>query len=106
VLHSHVQRQRFDEVAVEWARAGFDAADAQLWRQLGLKPAEASGSSVTAALRRRRSATGGVPLSPFDELAEWIGAGLTAVEAVEQRSRGVTAERATARRVRRDDDAS
>jgi hypothetical protein len=46
------------------------------------------------------SASGGAPVShPIDEVADWLGAGLTADEAAAQRARGITAEQAAALRV-------
>jgi hypothetical protein len=105
VLHSYATRQWFDEDAIAWARESIDAAEAQIWKSLGLTPLEA------ARLSRQGHAPADVIKSwwtagiPFDELAAWIGAGLTADEAAEQRARGITAEQAaTLRALRQGED--
>lgn len=104
VMHSYLQRQWFDEDAVAWARENLDAAEAHIWKNLGLKAAEAGrlarhGANPVSTIREWWRA--GIP---YDEFAEWIGAGLTAQEAAEQRARGITAEQAATLRALRDAD--
>jgi hypothetical protein len=77
------------------------ASEAYLWHDLGLTAAEAgrlvaAGTSVGEVVRDWWP-TG----IPFGELAEWIGAGLSPAEAVEQRANGVTTEQAAALRALR-----
>ncbi len=105
LIHSYMQHQWMDESAVAWATQGIDAADAYMWHELGLTPAEAGrlelqGRTVGDVVREWWSA--GIP---FEEFADWIGAGLSAAEAVEQRARGITAEHAASLRALRQDDA-
>lgn len=95
-------RQWFDDSAVAWAREGIDAVEAQLWKELGLRPAETGrlvrkGATVHQTVRDWWAA--GIPI---DEVSDWIGAGLKPQEAADQRARGVTAEQAAALRALRD----
>lgn len=103
VLQGYVTRQWFDDEALAWASQRIDAAEAPLWRELGLNPAEAGqlvrrGHTVASLVKQWWSA--GIP---FDEVADWIGAGLGPDEAGQQRARGITAEQAAALRALRDE---
>ena len=103
VMHSYAARQWFDDEARAWAREHVDAGDAQLWKQLGIRPHEAGrairrGLTVLAVVRDWWRA--GIP---FDEVADWLGAGLSADEAAAQRAKGITAEQAAALRALRDE---
>lgn len=103
VMHSYMTRQWTDDAAVTWAKQGIDAADARIWMLLRLQPPEAGrlekqGLSVVETLRQWWST--GIPL---DEVGEWIGAGLKPDEAVDQRTRGITAEQAATLRALRED---
>jgi hypothetical protein len=105
IIHSYAQHQWMDESALPWARRGIDANDAYMWHELGLTPAEAGrlellGRAVADVVREWWTA--GIP---FPEFADWIGAGLSAREAVEQRARGITAEHAASLRALRRDEA-
>jgi hypothetical protein len=104
VLRDYLTGNWDAEEALPWARAGVPAADAALWRGIGLTPAEAGrlarkGAGAVETIREWWRA--GIP---FDEAADWIGAGLTAKEAADQRARGITAEQAAALRALRDQD--
>jgi hypothetical protein len=101
IMHSYMQHQWFDEEALEWAKEGIEAQDAYTWYELGLTASEAGrlviqGRSPGDVIREWWSA--GIP---FGEVADWIGAGLSAQEAFEQRTKGVTAEQASALRALR-----
>lgn len=103
VMHSYMIRQWFDDIALAWAREGIDAADAQLWQELGLKPSEAgrlTRKGITVFETVRDWWRAGVPM---DEVADWLGAGLKPEEAADQRARGVTAEQAATLRALRDE---
>ncbi len=103
VMHSYLLRQWTDDEAVEWAKEHIDAADAQLWKELGVTPPEAG-----RAQRRGLTAItvvgdwwrAGIPIA---EVADWLGAGLSAEEAAAQRAKGITAEQAAALRALRDE---
>jgi hypothetical protein len=104
VIHSYAQHQWTDESAVAWAKQGIEANDAYMWHALGLTPVEAGrlellGRTVGDVVREWWTA--GIP---FEEFADWIGAGLNAAEAVEQRARGITAEHAASLRALRLDE--
>ena len=78
VIHSYAQHQWTDESAVAWAKQGIEANEAYMWHELGLKPAEAGrlellGRTVGDVVREWWTA--GIP---FEEFADWIGAGLSA----------------------------
>lgn len=103
VLQGYVTRQWFDDEALGWAIQGIDAGEAPLWRELGLAPAEAGhlvrrGYNVAALVKQWWCA--GVP---FDEVADWLGAGFGPKEAGQQRAHGVTAAQAAALRARPDE---
>ena len=105
IIHSYLQHQWMDESAIAWAKQGIAAQDAYLWHELGLTAAEAGrleliGRTVGDVVREWWTA--GIP---FEEFAHWIGAGLSAAEAVEQRARGITAEHAASLRALRQDEA-
>jgi hypothetical protein len=106
LLHEYMQHRWMDDDAIAWARQGIGAAEAYLWHDLGLTPAEAGrlqadGHSVGDVVRDWWAA--GIPV---DEVADWIGAGLSPAEAVEQRAAGVTVDEAAAlRALRRDEEA-
>lgn len=103
VVHSYLTLQWFDDVAISWAKEGVEAVEAQLWQELGLKPAEAARltrQGVTVLQTVREWWRAGIPL---DEVADWIGAGLRPDEAADQRARGITAEQAATLRALRDD---
>jgi hypothetical protein len=105
VLHSYAQHHWMDESAIPWAKQGIDASDAYMWHELGLTPAEAGrlellGRTVGDVVREWWTA--GIP---FEEFADWVGAGLSTAEAVEQRARGITAEHAASLRALRRDEA-
>ncbi|HEX4700668.1 MAG TPA: hypothetical protein VH352_00940, partial [Pseudonocardiaceae bacterium] len=77
------------------------AWDARMWQAIGLTAAEAgelSKADQTPATVIKEWWRAGIP---FDEVAEWIGAGLTSAEAVTQRANGVTVEQAAALRALR-----
>lgn len=95
VLSSYLLRQWLDDAALEWARQGVDAADAMGWRELGLTAAEGgelarSGRRPVAELREWWRV--GIP---FEEVADWLGAGLGPDEAAGHRANGVTVEQAS-----------
>jgi hypothetical protein len=94
LLHSYMARQWLDDEAVTWAKEGIDGAEAPVWKALGLHPQEAGGldrKGVTLADTVRDWWRAGIPIG---EVADWIGAGLTAREAAGQRSgRGTAAAR-------------
>ena len=103
ILQSYVTRKWLDEEAVAWAREEIDAAEAPVWKALGLRPNEAGrlvrkGSSVAEIMHDWWQA--GVPIG---EVADWIGAGLAAEEAAAQRAKGITAEQAATLRALRED---
>ncbi len=103
ILHSYMARQWFDDIALSWAKEGIDAAEAQLWQELHLKPSEAgrlNRQGVTVSQTVRDWWRAGIPI---DEVADWIGAGLKPDEAAEQRARGITAEQAATLRALRDE---
>lgn len=105
IMHSYMQHQWFDEEALEWAKQGIEAQDAYIWYELGLTASEAGrlaiqGRSPGDVIREWWSA--GIP---FGEVGDWIGAGLSAQEAVEQRTEGITTEQAAALRALRQEDA-
>lgn len=102
ILQSYMARQWFDDEAFDWAHEHVDASDAQLWKELGVRPQEAGRANrrgLTAIGVVREWWKAGIPL---DEVADWLGAGLTADEAALQRSKGITAEQAAALRALRD----
>jgi hypothetical protein len=101
VLRSYMEAQWYDTEAIGWAKQDIQAADARLWRSLGLTASEAGElrkADRTPADVIQEWWRAGIP---FDEVAEWIGAGLTAAEAVAQRASGVTVEQAAALRALR-----
>ncbi|MBO0714904.1 MAG: hypothetical protein J2O39_03120 [Acidimicrobiales bacterium] len=103
VMHSYMTRHWVDDEAAAWAKEGIEAAEANLWKALGVRPGEAGrlvkqGLSVAETLKNWWRA--GIPV---DEVADWIGAGLSPEEAATQRARGITAEQAAALRALRDD---
>ncbi len=91
VMWDYLRHNWYDREAQTWAAAQVSAAAALAWRELGLTPGEAADlerdgftpEAVGAQWRRSRI--------PVHELGDWIGAGLTPEEAVEQRARGITA---------------
>jgi hypothetical protein len=104
VLQSYAARQWYDDEAVAWAEQHIEAADAQLWKALGLRPREAGriarrGVDALSVVRDWWKA--GIP---FEEVAEWLGAALSAEEAAAQRARGITVEQAAALRALRIED--
>jgi hypothetical protein len=103
VVHSYVQRRWVDDEAAAWAAEGVEAAEANLWKALGLRPNEA-GRLVKQGISMAETVTSwwraGIPV---EEVAEWIGAGLSPQEAANQRARGITAEQAATLRALRDD---
>ena len=104
IVHSYFSRQWMDDEARAWAERGVDAGDALVWKELGVAPEEAgrltkAGETALGTMRARWEA--GVPI---DEVAAWLGAGLTAAEAAEHRANGITAERAAVMRALRDPD--
>lgn len=105
LLHDYMQHRWVDESAIAWARQGIGASDAYLWHDIGLTAEEAgrlvAGGQAIGDVVRTWWATG----IPFDEVADWIGAGLSPAEAVAQRAAGVTAEEAAALRALRRDEA-
>jgi hypothetical protein len=92
----HVE-EWYDDEAMSWARKGVGAQQAWLWKSLGLRPGEVDGLGDPAEVIAEwwRAAI------PYDEVADWIGAGLSAAEAVKQRGEGVTVEQAKALRALR-----
>src|SRR5260370_31241681 len=77
LLHGYMARQWFDEEAVAWATEGIDAAEAPVWKALGLHPNEAGrlarqGATLAATVSDWWRA--GIPIG---EVADWIGAGPT-----------------------------
>ena len=104
VAHSYMRRQWVDDEAAAWAKERIDAAEALLWKGLGLRPGEAGrlvkqGFSVVDTVKSWWRA--GIPI---DEVADWIGAGLSPEEAATQRARGITADQAATLRALRDDE--
>ncbi len=103
LLHGYMARQWFDEEAVAWATEGIDAAEAPVWKALGLHPNEAGrlarqGATLAATVSDWWRA--GIPIG---EVADWIGAGLTPLEAAGQRAKDISAEHAATLRALRDD---
>lgn len=101
VMGGYLQTQWTDDTALAWSRQGIQAWDARMWEKLGLTPAEAgelakAGNSAADVWSEWWQS--GIP---FEEVADWIGAGLSAREAVEQRASGVTQEQAAALRALR-----
>lgn len=103
IIHSYMLRQWFDDEVYEWAKEHVDAADAQLWKELGVTPAEAGRAQrrgLTAVTVVGEWWRAGIPIV---EVADWLGAGLSAAEAAAQRAKGITAEQAAALRALRDE---
>jgi hypothetical protein len=101
VVRGYFEQQWFDDDAIDWAGAGIQASDARMWQVIGLTAAEAaelSKADRTPALVIQEWWRAGIP---FDEVADWIGAGLSSAEAVTQRANGVTVEQAAALRALR-----
>lgn len=104
VMYSYINENWLDNEAIAWARHNIDAATARIWKDLGLRPAEAGrfirrGLSPMAVARTWWQAN-----IPFDEAPSWIGAGLTPEETIEQRANGVTAEQAETLRTLRNEE--
>jgi hypothetical protein len=101
VMQTYLQRGWTDDEAVEWARHGVEAQDAYTWFDLGLHAVEAGRfvqeGRTPGDVVREWWDTG----IPFEELADFIGAGLNAAEAVAQRAAGITAEHAASLRALR-----
>jgi hypothetical protein len=103
VLRGYVEARWLDQDAASWGKLGIQAWDARAWRDIGLTAAEtaelcaANPEATPMGIMREWWPTG----IPFDELADWIGAGLSAAEAVAQRASGVTVEQAAALRALR-----
>jgi hypothetical protein len=91
-VYEYLERDWYDREARQWATADIGADAALLWRELGLRPAEAAELEregfVPEAVSARWRGSG----IPAEELADWIGAGLTPQEALAQRAQGVTAQ--------------
>ncbi|MCF6468594.1 hypothetical protein FAF44_09375 [Nonomuraea sp. MG754425] len=103
VIYSYCGQDWVDDEAAAWARRNVDAPTARMWRELGLRPAEADRHirrGLTPMAVARAWWRAGIP---FEETASWAGAGLTPEEAVAQRAMGVTAEQAETLRALRDD---
>jgi len=103
VPHGHEPVRGVDQEAVAWATQGIDAAEAPVWKALGLHPNEAGrlarqGATLAATVSDWWRA--GIPIG---EVADWIGAGLTPLEAAGQRAKDISAEHAATLRALRDD---
>jgi hypothetical protein len=85
-----------------WAQ--FDEPTARAWRELGLSPAEATQLTQSGAEPGELGAAWQRTGIPAGELGDWIGAGLTPREALEQRAAGVTRADAAAMRSLRNPD--
>lgn len=101
VMATYMQHGWIDDHALEWARRGIPASAAYLWHDLGVRPEEAErivarGLSVEQVIRAWWQA--GIPI---DEVADWLAAGFSPAEALEQRGRGVTSDEAAALRALR-----
>ncbi|MFF4037039.1 hypothetical protein [Streptomyces sp. NPDC001816] len=104
-MYSYLNQEWVDDEAVAWAAHNIHATTARAWKDLGLRPAEAS-RFIQRGMRpmvvARAWWEAGIP---FEEAASWIGAGLTPQEAVAQRESGITVELAeTLRALRGGDD--
>jgi hypothetical protein len=97
VLSGYFAANWTDDEALAWARVGIQAVDARVWIRLGMHPSEVDGLSDPLVVIEEWWRAG----IPFDELSDWLGAGLSAAEAVEQRKSGVTQEQAAALRALR-----
>ena len=101
LIGGYLQAQWVDPEALVWAKHGITAHDAAIWREIGLTPSEATelaeaGTGPLVVIRDWWRA--GIP---FDEVADWIGAGLDARQAGAQREEGVTAADAARLRAQR-----
>lgn len=104
VMYSYINDNWLDDEAIAWAKHNIDVATARIWKDFGLRPAEAGrfirrGLSPMAVARTWWQA--GIP---FDEAPSWIGAGLTPEETIEQRANGATAEQAETLRTLRNEE--
>lgn len=97
-VHEYLERDWYDCEARQWAAADISAGAALMWRELGLRPAEAAELQREGFVPEEVSARWRGSGIPADEIADWIGAGLTPQEALAQRAQGVTAEDAAVMR--------
>ena len=77
VANTYMQRQWFDDDALAWALHGIEASEALAWKELGLTPVEAEqqqSKGMNAIQTVKAWWRAGIP---FDEVADWIGAGLS-----------------------------
>jgi hypothetical protein len=103
IMYSYLVQGWTDDEAIAWASQKIDAAAARTWQELGLRPAEA-GRFIRRGVNPMAVARDWWRVGiPFDEVASWLGAGLTPAEALDQRGRGVTVEQAETLRVLRSD---
>ena len=99
--HEYLRHEWYDREARQWAAADVGADAALIWRELGLRPAEAAELQRQGHVPEEVTARWRGLGIPADELADWIGAGLTPEEALAQRAQGVSArDAAVLRRLR------
>lgn len=97
-VHEYLELEWYDLEARQWAGADIGADAAMLWRELGLRPAEAAELQREGFAPEEVSSLWRGSGIPAEEIADWIGAGLTPQEAVRQRAQGVTAQDAAVMR--------
>ncbi len=98
LLFDYLRHNWHDREAQTWAAAQIQPAAALAWRELGLTPPEAA-ELQTAGQEPEQVRTLWHQMGiPIDEIANWIGAGLTPEEALQQRAHGVTAQDAAVMR--------
>ena len=104
LVHGYIQRQWFDDDAQAWIRQGIEVTDAYTWHALGLNASEAGRFAVKGRTPGDVIREWWNTAIPFEEVADWIGAGLTATEAEQQRAQGISREHAAALRALRQQD--
>lgn len=97
-VYEYLEREWYDREAWAWAAADIPAGAALLWRELGLRPAEATELQREGFVPEEVSARWCGCGIPAAEMADWIGAGLSPQEALAQRQQGVSAEDAAVMR--------
>lgn len=92
IISTYLHRRWLDDEAIAWATHGLEAAEALAWKLLGVTPIEAQRLHKLGASAMETAKSWWDASVPFDEVADWIGAGLGPAEAARQRENGATVQ--------------